>query len=94
MDRYWRLGWLAGYNWLMTTINLQDLVRDPNMHFARVQAGESFVIVLNGHPIAELRSISAVGSDPRPVGLAAGAFTVPDDFDAPLPESIVREFEG
>ena len=30
----------------------------------------------------------------RPYGLCAGEFTVPDDFDAPLPESIIMEFEG
>lgn len=30
----------------------------------------------------------------RPFGLAAGEFVVPEDFDAPLPESIINEFEG
>jgi len=32
-------------------------------------------------------------SDRRPAGLCAGDFTVPDDFDAPLPEEILRSFE-
>jgi len=31
---------------------------------------------------------------PRPWGLAKGEFIVPDDFDAPLPESILADFEG
>jgi len=31
---------------------------------------------------------------PRPIGLAAGQFVVPDDFDAPLPDDILDEFEG
>jgi hypothetical protein len=30
----------------------------------------------------------------RPFGLCAGEFTVPDDFDAPLPEEILSAFEG
>ena len=30
----------------------------------------------------------------RSIGKAAGLFRVPDDFDAPLPEEILREFEG
>ncbi len=30
----------------------------------------------------------------RPFGLCAGEFTVPDDFDHPLPEHIIKEFEG
>jgi hypothetical protein len=31
---------------------------------------------------------------PRPFGLCAGEFTVPDDFDEPLPEEILSAFEG
>ena len=30
----------------------------------------------------------------RPFGLCAGQFTVPDDFDDPLPEHVLKEFEG
>ncbi len=30
----------------------------------------------------------------RPYGLCAGEFTVPDDFDAPLPEDLLSAFEG
>jgi hypothetical protein len=31
---------------------------------------------------------------PRPSGLAKGQFTVPDDFNAPLPEDVLQAFEG
>ena len=31
---------------------------------------------------------------PRPYGLCAGEFQVPDDFDAPLPESELSRFES
>lgn len=30
----------------------------------------------------------------RPFGLCAGEFTVPDNFDDPLPEHVIEEFEG
>ena len=33
-------------------------------------------------------------SQPRPIGLAKGQFTVPDDFNAPLPEDVLHTFEG
>lgn len=33
-------------------------------------------------------------NSPRPFGLCKGEFRVPDDFDAPLPEYIIKEFEG
>ena len=31
---------------------------------------------------------------PRPFGLAQGQFVVPSDFNAPLPEEVLRAFEG
>lgn len=43
--------------------------------------------------IAELRPI-ARSKQLRPFGLCAGEFTVPDDFDAPLPEDLLNTFEG
>ena len=30
----------------------------------------------------------------RPIGLAKGQFTVPDDFNTPLPEDVLLPFEG
>lgn len=33
-------------------------------------------------------------SEPRPIGLAKGLFTVPDDFNEPLSEDVLRTFEG
>ncbi len=43
---------------------------------------------------AALKSTDAGDKLLRPVGLAAGEFTVPDNFDDPLPEEIIRGFEG
>jgi len=43
--------------------------------------------------IVSLPDENAVNS-PRPFGLCKGEFYVPDDFDAPLPEYIIKEFEG
>ena len=33
-------------------------------------------------------------TQPRPIGLAKGQFTVPDDFNAPLSEDVLQMFEG
>lgn len=33
------------------------------------------------------------GSGPRPMGLAEGQFVVPDDFDDPLPDDVLADFE-
>jgi antitoxin (DNA-binding transcriptional repressor) of toxin-antitoxin stability system len=77
----------------MTNINLAQLAQDPVSLLDRVEAGESIVMMREGRAVAELRPIATPQSAPRPLGLAAGSFTIPDDFDAPLPEEILREFE-
>jgi antitoxin (DNA-binding transcriptional repressor) of toxin-antitoxin stability system len=84
----------ACYDSNMSTVTLKELQRDPDALLDRVEAGEHLVVVRGGRPVAELRPFLTAKSDPRPFGLCAGAFTVPDDFDAPLPEEILRGFEG
>lgn len=39
--------------------------------------------------LAELKPLGPVESNMRPFGLCAGEFTVPLDFDAPLPDTIL-----
>ena len=41
-----------------------------------------------------LTVLVATPPQPRPFGLARGQFTVPEDFNAPLAEDVVRSFEG
>ncbi len=78
----------------MNQVSLQDLQRDPVGLLDRVEAGEHLVIARGGRPVAELRPLGPSVSGPRPFGLAAGSFTVPADFDAPLPDDVLRDFEG
>jgi prevent-host-death family protein len=78
----------------MSTVSFQELQQNPAALLDRVEAGEHLLVVRNGQPVAELRPVVARRPTPRPFGLCAGAFTVPDDFDAPLPEDVLREFEG
>jgi antitoxin (DNA-binding transcriptional repressor) of toxin-antitoxin stability system len=78
----------------MSTISVQDIQRDLLAFLRRVEAGESFLVVKGEHPLAEVRPVPAPATQPRPFGLCAGRFTVPDDFDRPLPDDILKEFEG
>lgn len=77
----------------MLNVAVDEIQSDPLKYIRQVEAGEILVIVENDKVIAELKPIA--GDKPlRPFGLCAGEFTVPDDFDAPLPEDIVSAFEG
>jgi antitoxin (DNA-binding transcriptional repressor) of toxin-antitoxin stability system len=78
----------------MSTISAQQFEQDPGVVLARVAAGEHLLVTRDGQPIVELRPVAVQSQEPRPFGLCAGMFTVPDDFDDPLPEDLLREFEG
>jgi antitoxin (DNA-binding transcriptional repressor) of toxin-antitoxin stability system len=78
----------------MLSVNIDEIQRDPLKYLRQVEAGVTFVIIQADKPIAELRPVSPSSKQLRPFGLCAGEFTVPDDFDAPLPEEILSAFEG
>jgi antitoxin (DNA-binding transcriptional repressor) of toxin-antitoxin stability system len=72
----------------MNTISIDDFQRDLLGCFNRVQAGESFLIMRDNHPIAKVTPVMKPNAGgKRPYGLAAGEFTVPADFDEPLPNA-------
>jgi hypothetical protein len=55
--------------------------------------GKGFLTILSTNlPAAGL--IATPQKEPRAIGLARGEFTVPDDFNAPLPEDVLKGFEG
>ena len=78
----------------MSTISLQELERDPVGCLNRVEAGESILVTRGDRPVAELRPVATNQQLPRPFGLAAGMFATPADFDAPLPDDVIQEFEA
>jgi antitoxin (DNA-binding transcriptional repressor) of toxin-antitoxin stability system len=78
----------------MSTISVQDIQRDLLTFLRRVEAGESFLVVSGERPLAEVRPVAAPAIQLRPFGLCAGQFVVPPDFDRPLPETVLKEFEG
>ncbi len=78
----------------MTTITVDEIQQDPAAYLQRVKAGETLLVVEADLPIAEIKPVLSGGGEPRPYGLAAGEFSVPDDFDAPLPDDVLQGFEG
>jgi antitoxin (DNA-binding transcriptional repressor) of toxin-antitoxin stability system len=78
----------------MTTISIQEVQRDPLDCLRRVEEGETLVVLRDQCPVAEIKPVAPAADSPRPFGLCAGQFTVPDDFDRPLPEEILQDFEG
>ncbi|MDZ4827973.1 MAG: type II toxin-antitoxin system prevent-host-death family antitoxin [Actinomycetota bacterium] len=57
----------------------------------RVVGGEEVVITRSGEPVAKLVPIGPRRT--RVLGVDLGRFTVPDDFDVPLADEVLAEFE-
>lgn len=77
----------------MLNVTIDEIKSDPLKYLRLVEEGETVVIIRSEQAIAEIRPI-AKSKQLRPFGLCAGEFTVPDDFDAPLPEDMLDAFEG
>ena len=70
-------------------------VREAKTHLSRllqrIAAGEDVIITRSGQPVARLVPID----ETRPMfGVDEGRFVVPDDFDEPLDDELLRAFEG
>jgi antitoxin (DNA-binding transcriptional repressor) of toxin-antitoxin stability system len=76
----------------MTTITIAEIQSDLTGYLRRVEAGEAFVVTDKDRPIAEIKPLEPTPNGQRPIGLCAGEFIVPDDFNDPLPEDILRDF--
>jgi prevent-host-death family protein len=57
----------------------------------RARHGEEIVITSDGKPVARLVPVRRKGRV-RNLGSAKGDFTVPDGFNAPLPEAVLKAF--
>ena len=79
----------------MTTVNLSDMERDLAGYPHRVQAGETLLVVEADQMLAEIKPVPnhVLKRKPRPFGARKGDFIVPDNFDDPLPEEILQDFE-
>ncbi len=78
----------------MITISLDEIQRDLPGYLKRVSAGETVLIVQGDTPVAELKPVTPTALQQRPFGLCAGESTVLNDFNEPLPEAVLAEFEG
>ncbi len=80
----------------MVKVSVEEIGQDLVGYLRLVEAGETLLILKDGRVIAEVKPVAKEPDTRqlRPAGLCAGDFRVPDNFDAPLPEEVIRAFEG
>ena len=77
----------AVYNIYEAKTHLSKLVE-------RAASGEEIVIAKAGKPMARLTSLQPEKKTLREPGILKGKIRVADDFDNPLPDEILKAFEG
>jgi prevent-host-death family protein len=75
----------------MSQVNVHEAKTHLSKLLTRVAAGEEIVISKAGKPVARLVPWKQ-NMKQRIPGLDSGLLTVPDDFDAPLPNEIMDAF--
>ncbi len=72
-------------------------IHEAKTHFSRllqrVAAGEEITIARAGVPVAKLVAVERKQTL-RPLDFARGQVWVSDDFDAPLPDKLLKAFYG
>lgn len=76
----------------MVQVNIHEAKTHLSRLLKRVAAGEEIAISNAGRPVALLVPFPNARPARLP-GLDRGLFTVPEDFDEPLPEEMLAEFE-
>ena len=77
----------------MTTVNVHEAKTHLSRLLNRVATGEEITIAKAGRAVARLVPVTDA-VEPRTPGMDVGQIWISDDFDAPLPESVLRDFEG
>ena len=77
----------------MKTVNVHEAKTHLSRLLEEVEAGQDVVIARAGRPVARLTALQPARPS-RQLGALAGLYTVPDDWDAPLPAQVIAQFDG
>jgi prevent-host-death family protein len=75
----------------MKTVNVHEAKTHLSRILRRVMSGEEVLITNAGEPVARLVPVDR--PQVRVLGRDRGLFTVPEDFDDPLPADVLSDFE-
>jgi prevent-host-death family protein len=75
------------------TYNIQEAKTHLKRLLQAVASGAEVIIAEEGKPVARLSRVQERLPEIR-FGVLKGKVKVSEDFDAPLPESVLSEFEG
>lgn len=77
----------------MKQVNLYEAKTQLSRLVEAVAAGEEVIIARAGKPVARLSPLEKPPQKRR-LGVLDGQMTIPDDFNAPLPDDVLETFFG
>jgi prevent-host-death family protein len=75
-------------------VNVHEAKTHLSGLLARVARGEEIVIAKAGKPLARLVPVARPGTVADAFDLYKGRASIAPDFDAPLPDDVLADFEG
>jgi prevent-host-death family protein len=76
----------------MESVNIYDAKTRLSQLVDKAAAGEDVVVSRNGKPLVRITAL--VENRPIKFGVLRGKVKIAPDFDAPLPNDVLAEFEG
>jgi prevent-host-death family protein len=73
-------------------VNVHEAKTHLSRLLVRAMAGEEVIIMRAGRPMVRLTPVETPPFRRR-LGTAKGEIVIADDFDAPLPDDVIAEFE-
>jgi len=83
---------LVYYVVMSIEVNVHEAKTQLSRLLEQAMAGEEVVIMKSGRRLVRLTPVESAPVR-RKLGTAKGDFVVPDDFDAPLADEVLEEFE-
>ncbi len=78
----------------MIKLNVHEAKTHLSRYLEKIIQGETVILCKWNVPIAEIRALTPQRKTRRPIGLAKGQFEVTNDFFEPLPDEMIKSFNG
>ena len=78
----------------MKRVNMHQAKTHLSRYVAELAPGETLLLCNRNEPVAELRAISKMPAGKPRLGAAKGKFLIPDSFFDPLPDDLLKAFNG
>jgi len=85
---------MAVWSRTMQTVNIHEAKTHLSRFVDQAAAGDEIIIARAGKPVARLVPLAPAEGAPRQLGLGAGRFSLPADFDAMSADNIQAMFEA